>query len=218
MKLITEMLESDIEFITEAKEDGGKNYFIEGVFMQGNIKNRNGRLYPMETLMKEVKRYNKEYVQENRAYGELGHPQGPTINLERVSHMIKDLHQDGNNVRGKAKIMTETPMGKIVKNLMDEGAKLGVSSRGMGTLKPGKDGTNMVQNDFQLATAADIVADPSAPEAFVEGIMEGVEWLQIDDRWVPQYIEKTQQEIKAASRANLQEVKFNAFKKFLEQL
>ena len=218
MKLITEMLESDVEFITEAKEDGGKNYFIEGVFMQGNIKNRNGRMYPMDTLMKEVKRYNKEYVEQNRAYGELGHPQGPTINLERVSHMIKDLHQDGNNVRGKAKIMTETPMGKIVKNLMDEGAKLGVSSRGMGTLKPGKNGTNMVQNDFQLATAADIVADPSAPEAFVEGIMEGVEWLQIDDRWVPQYIEETQQEIKAASRANLQEAKFNAFKKFLEQL
>ena len=218
MKLITEMLESDVEFITEAKEDGGKNYFIEGVFMQGNIKNRNGRMYPMETLMKEVKRYNKEYVEQNRAYGELGHPQGPTINLERVSHMIKELHQDGNNVRCKAKIMTETPMGKIVKNLMDEGAKLGVSSRGMGTLKPGKNGTNMVQNDFQLATAADIVADPSAPEAFVEGIMEGVEWLQIDDRWVPQYIEKTQQEIKAASRANLQEAKFNAFKKFLEQL
>ena len=218
MKLITEMLESDVEFITEAKEDGGKNYFIEGVFMQGNIKNRNGRMYPMETLMKEVKRYNKEYVEQNRAYGELGHPQGPTINLERVSHMIKELHQDGNNVRGKAKIMTETPMGKIVKNLMDEGAKLGVSSRGMGTLKPGKNGTNMVQNDFQLATAADIVADPSAPEAFGEGIMEGVEWLQIDDRWVPQYIEKTQQEIKAASRANLQEAKFNAFKKFLEQL
>ena len=218
MKLITEMLESDVEFITEAKEDGGKNYFIEGVFMQGNIKNRNGRMYPMDTLMKEVKRYNKEYVEQNRAYGELGHPQGPTINLERVSHMIKDLQQDGNNIRGKAKIMTETPMGKIVKNLMDEGAKLGVSSRGMGTLKPGKNGTNMVQNDFQLATAADIVADPSAPEAFVEGIMEGVEWLQIDDRWVPQYIEKTQQEIKAASRANLQEAKFNAFKKFLEQL
>ena len=218
MKLITEMLESDVEFITEAKEDGGKNYFIEGVFMQGNIKNRNGRMYPMETLVKEVKRYNKEYVEQNRAYGELGHPQGPTINLERVSHMIKDLKQDGNNIRGKAKIMTETPMGKIVKNLMDEGAKLGVSSRGMGTLKPGKNGTNMVQNDFQLATAADIVADPSAPEAFVEGIMEGVEWLQIDDRWVPQYIEETQQEIKAASRANLQEAKFNAFKKFLEQL
>tara|TARA_Y100001938_G_scaffold151123_1_gene246256 strand:+ start:224 stop:877 length:654 start_codon:yes stop_codon:yes gene_type:complete len=217
MKLITEVLESDVEFITEAKEDGGKNYFIEGVFMQGNIKNRNGRMYPMETLMKEVKRYNKEYVVANRAYGELGHPQGPTINLERVSHMVKELHQDGNNVMGRAKIMTETPMGKIVKNLMDEGAKLGVSSRGMGTLKQ-KEGVNVVQNDFQLATAADIVADPSAPAAFVEGIMEGVEWLQIDDRWVPQYMEQTQDEIKKATKRNLQEVKFNAFKKFLEQL
>jgi len=218
MKLITEMLETDVEFITEAKEDGGKNYFIEGVFMQGNIKNRNGRMYPMETLMKEVKRYNKEYVEQNRAYGELGHPQGPTINLERVSHMIKDLHQDGNNVMGKAKIMTETPMGKIVKNLMDEGAKLGVSSRGMGTLKPGRDGTNMVQSDFQLATAADIVADPSAPNAFVEGIMEGVEWLQIDDRWVPQYIEETQEMIKKVSKKNLQEAKIAAFERFLKQL
>jgi len=218
MKLITEMLETDVEFITEAKEDGGKNYFIEGVFMQGNIKNRNGRMYPMETLMKEVKRYNKEYVEQNRAYGELGHPQGPTINLERVSHMIKDLHQDGNNVMGKAKIMTETPMGKIVKNLMDEGAKLGVSSRGMGTLKPGKDGTNMVQSDFQLATAADIVADPSAPNAFVEGIMEGVEWLQIDDRWVPQYIEETQDKIRKASKRDLQEAKIRAFADFLKKL
>jgi len=218
MKLITEMLETDVEFITEAREDGGKNYFIEGVFMQGNIKNRNGRMYPMETLMKEVKRYNKEYVEQNRAYGELGHPQGPTINLERVSHMIKELNQDGNNVMGKAKIMTETPMGKIVKNLMDEGAKLGVSSRGMGTLKPGKDGTNMVQSDFQLATAADIVADPSAPNAFVEGIMEGVEWLQVDDRWVPQYIEETQKTIKKVSKAELQEAKIKAFEKFLKQL
>ena len=218
MKLITEMLETDVEFITEAKEDGGKNYFIEGVFMQGNIKNRNGRMYPMETLMKEVKRYNKDYVEQNRAYGELGHPQGPTINLERVSHMIKDLHQDGNNVMGKAKIMTETPMGKIVKNLMDEGAKLGVSSRGMGTLKPGRDGTNMVQSDFQLATAADIVADPSAPNAFVEGIMEGVEWLQIDDRWVPQYIEETQEMIRKVSKKNLQEAKIAAFERFLKQL
>jgi len=218
MKLITEMLDDKVEFITEAKEDGGKNYFIEGVFMQGNIKNRNGRMYPMETLMKEVNRYNKEYVEQNRAYGELGHPQGPTINLERVSHMIKELYQDGNNVMGRAKIMTETPMGKIVKNLMDEGAKLGVSSRGMGTLKPGRDGTNMVQSDFQLATAADIVADPSAPEAFVEGIMEGVEWLQIDDRWVPQYIEETQKKIKTVSKRDLQEAKLAAFAKFLKQL
>jgi len=218
MKLITEMIESEVDFVTEAKEDGGKNYFIEGVFMQGNIKNRNGRMYPVETLAKEVKRYNKEYVEQNRAYGELGHPQGPTINLERVSHMIKDLHQDGNNIIGRAKIMTETPMGKIVKNLMDEGAKLGVSSRGMGTLKPGKDGVNMVQSDFQLATAADIVADPSAPNAFVEGVMEGVEWLQIDDRWVPQYIEETQKAIRKVSKTELQEAKIRAFEKFLKQL
>jgi hypothetical protein len=218
MKLITEMIESDVQFITEAKEDGGKNYFIEGVFMQGEIKNRNGRKYPINTLLKEVKRYNTEYVEKNRAYGELGHPQGPTINLERVSHMIKELYQDGNNIMGKAKIMTETPMGKIVKNLMDEGAKLGVSSRGMGTLKQDRDGTNVVSSDFQLATAADIVADPSAPDAFVEGVMEGVEWLQVDDRWVPQYIEKTQQEIRKASRAELQEAKVAAFAKFLKQL
>ena len=218
MKLITEMIESDVQFITEAKEDGGKNYFIEGVFMQGEIKNRNGRKYPINTLLKEVKRYNKEYVEQNRAYGELGHPQGPTINLERVSHLIKELHQDGNNIMGRAKIMTETPMGKIVKNLMDEGAKLGVSSRGMGTLKQDRDGTNVVSSDFQLATAADIVADPSAPDAFVEGVMEGVEWLQVDDRWVPHYIEKTQEEIKKASRTELQEAKVAAFAKFLKQL
>ena len=218
MKLITEMIESDVQFITEAKEDGGKNYFIEGVFMQGEIKNRNGRKYPINTLLKEVKRYNKEYVEQNRAYGELGHPQGPTINLERVSHMIKELHQDGNNIMGRAKIMTETPMGKIVKNLMDEGAKLGVSSRGMGTLKQDRDVTNVVSSDFQLATAADIVADPSAPDAFVEGVMEGVEWLQVDDRWVPHYIEKTQEEIKKASRTELQEAKVAAFAKFLKQL
>ena len=218
MKLITEMIESDVQFITEAKEDGGKNYFIEGIFMQGEIKNRNGRMYPIGTLLKEVKRYNKEYVEQNRAYGELGHPQGPTINLERVSHMVKELHQDGNNIMGKAKIMIETPMGKIVKNLMDEGAKLGVSSRGMGTLKQDRDGTNVVSSDFQLATAADIVADPSAPDAFVEGVMEGVEWLQVDDRWVPQYIEKTQEEIKKASRTELQEAKVAAFAKFLKQL
>jgi hypothetical protein len=217
MKLITEVYDQDIQFITEAKEDGGKNYFIEGVFMQGDIKNRNGRIYPMEILMKEVDRYNKEYIKQNRAYGELGHPQGPTINLERVSHMIKELYQDGSDVIGRAKIMTETPMGKIVKNLMDEGAKLGVSSRGMGTLRQ-KNGVNEVQNDFQLATAADIVADPSAPNAFVEGIMEGVDWLQINNTWVPQYIEETQKEIRKVSKAQLQEAKFKAFKKFLKQL
>jgi hypothetical protein len=216
MKLITEVYDSDIQFITEAKEDGGKNYFIEGIFMQGNIKNRNGRIYPMQTLMKEVKRYNKEYVEQNRAYGELGHPQGPTINLERVSHMIKELYQDDNNVIGKAKIM-DTPMGTIVKNLMNEGARLGVSSRGMGSLKQRGD-INEVQPDFMLATAADIVADPSAPDAFVEGIMEGVEWLQVNDRWVPQYIEETQDKIRKASKRDLQEAKIRAFADFLKKL
>lgn len=216
MKLITEVYDQDIQFVTEAKEDGGKNFFIEGVFMQGNLKNRNGRMYPMETLMREVKRYNKEYIEKNRAYGELGHPQGPTINLDRVSHMIKELRQDGNNVMGKAKIM-DTPMGNIVKNLMTEGCSLGVSSRGMGSLQQ-KNGVNMVQSDFQLATAADIVADPSAPDAFVNGIMENVDWLQIDDRWVPQYIEETQKEIRKVSKAQLQEAKVKAFEKFLKQL
>ena len=218
MKLITEVYDQDIQLVTEAKEGGGKNYFIEGVFMQGDVKNRNGRIYPMETLMKEVDRYNKEYVKENRAYGELGHPQGPTINLERVSHMIKELYQDCSNVIGKAKIMSETPMGNIVKNLMDEGAKLGVSSRGMGTLRQ-KNGANEVQSDFQLATAADIVADPSAPNAFVEGVMEGVEWIQnVNGSWVSQYIEETQEEIRNASKSELQEAKFRAFTNFLKQL
>ena len=218
MKLITEVYDQDIQLVTEAKEGGGKNYFIEGVFMQGDVKNRNGRIYPMGTLMKEVDRYNKEYVKENRAYGELGHPQGPTINLERVSHMIKELYQDGSNVIGKAKIMSETPMGNIVKNLMDEGAKLGVSSRGMGTLRQ-KNGANEVQSDFQLATAADIVADPSAPNAFVEGVMEGVEWIQnVNGSWVSQYIEETQEEIRSASKKDLQEAKFRAFTKFLQKL
>jgi len=174
MKLITEVVE-DIQIITEATEDGKKNYFIEGIFMQGNIKNRNGRMYPVDTLEREVKRYSDEYISKNRAYGELGHPQGPTINLDRVSHMIKEMYKDGDNFRGKAKIM-DTPMGNIVKNLMDEGATLGVSSRGMGSLKA-KNGANEVQDDFYLATAGDIVADPSAPDAFVEGIMEGKEWV-----------------------------------------
>ena len=216
MKLITEMMETNIEYLKEDKAGGGKNYFIEGVFMQGNLKNRNGRVYPIDTLEKEVKRYNKEYVEQNRAYGELGHPAGPTINLERVSHMIKDLHRDGNNIIGKAKIM-DTPMGTIVKNLMDEGARLGVSSRGMGSLKQNGN-ANEVQKDFTLATAADIVADPSAPEAFVQGVMEGVEWLNVDDRWVPKYLEKTQKEIKEAKLSDLREVKLNAFKQFLNKL
>jgi len=174
MKLITEVYET-VEFLQEER-DGKKDYFIKGIFMQGNKKNRNGRVYPMEVLDREVERYNNEYISKNRAYGELGHPSGPSINLDRVSHMIKELYREGDNYIGKAKIMTETPMGQIVKNLMDEGATLGVSSRGMGSLKD-RQGVAEVQKDFYLATAADIVADPSAPDAFVEGIMEGKEWI-----------------------------------------
>jgi len=164
-----------VEYITEDGNTGKKNYKIRGVFMQADIKNRNNRMYPGEILEKEVKRYNKEYIQQNRAFGELGHPDGPTVNLERVSHMITDLYPDGKNFIGEAKIL-DTPYGKIVKNLIDEGAKLGVSSRGMGSLEPRRD-MHVVKDDFYLATAADIVADPSAPSAFVEGIMEGKEWV-----------------------------------------
>ena len=174
VKLISEQVQ-DVEYITEEKEDGKKNYKIKGVFMQADIKNRNGRVYPMEILQKEVKRYNKQYINEKRAFGELGHPDGPTVNLERASHMITGLYPDGKNFIVESKILS-TPMGNIVKNLMDEGAKLGVSSRGMGSLDQ-KNGANYVRDDFYLATAADIVADPSAPNAFVEGIMEGKEWI-----------------------------------------
>ena len=174
VKLISEEVQ-DVEYITEEKENGKKDYKIKGSFMQADIKKRNGRVYPMEILQKEVKRYNKQYINEKRAFGELGHPDGPTVNLERASHMITGLYPDGKNFIGEAKILS-TPMGNIVKNLMDEGAKLGVSSRGMGSLDQ-KNGANYVRDDFYLATAADIVADPSAPNAFVEGIMEGKEWI-----------------------------------------
>ena len=176
LKLISEHIEQDTDYLIEQDEKtGNKNYKIKGIFMQADIKNRNGRIYPMEVLQKEVKRYNKQYINEKRAFGELGHPDGPTVNLERASHMITDLYPDGKNFIGEAKILS-TPMGEIVKSLMDDGAKLGVSSRGMGSLDQ-KNGANYVRNDFYLATAADIVADPSAPNAFVEGIMEGKEWV-----------------------------------------
>ena len=175
MKLITELNEEVKYIFEEDEKTKKKNYFIEGIFMQGDIKNRNGRMYPKEVLAKEAARYNKEYIQKNKAYGELGHPQGPTINLERVSHMIKELKPDGPNFMGRAKVL-DTPYGNIVKNLIDEGAQLGVSSRGMGTLKDNQ-GSQEVQTDFMLSTAADIVADPSAPQAFVNGVMEGVEWV-----------------------------------------
>ena len=174
MKLIREELES-VEFIVESK-NGKKSMYIEGVFLQGNIKNRNGRMYPMETLRKEVARYNENHVQSGRALGELGHPDGPTVNLDRVSHKIVSLKESGSNFVGKAKILN-TPMGKIASSLIEEGVKLGVSSRGIGSLKQTREGVNIVGDDFMLATAADIVADPSAPDAFVEGIMEGKEWV-----------------------------------------
>ena len=215
VKLFSEAVE-EVEFITEAKESGGKNYKIRGIFMQADVKNRNGRVYPMEVLEKEVTKYNKNFIRENRAFGELGHPEGPTVNLERVSHMITKLHPDGKNFIGEAKIM-DTPMGKIVKNLMDEGGKLGVSSRGMGSLDS-KNGANYVRDDFYLATAADIVADPSAPNAFVEGIMEGKEWIWDNGLLREQDIEQAKENILKASSRELEEVKLNEFKNLLSKL
>ena len=211
MKLISEHVE-DIEYITEADEDGKKNYRIKGVFMEADIKNRNNRMYPMNVLQKEVSRYNKEYVQQKRAFGELGHPDGPTVNLERVSHMITKLYPDGKQFVGDAKVM-DTPYGKIVKNLIDEGAKLGVSSRGMGSLEPRRD-MHVVKDDFYLATAADIVADPSAPNAFVEGIMEGKEWVWDNGIVKEVDIAKYRAELRKESK-RLEEKKVEVFKKFM---
>ena len=201
VKLISEEFVSDVEYITEEKENGKKDYKIKGIFMQADIKNKNGRVYPMEILDKEVKRYNKEFINEKRAYGELGHPEGPTINLERASHMITALYPDGKNFIGEAKILS-TPMGEIVKTLMDEGAKLGVSSRGMGSLEQKKDGSNYVRNDFYLATAADIVSDPSAPSAFVEGIMEGKEWVWNHGALVESELMEAKERINSRIRKN----------------
>ncbi len=217
MKLIKEHTETVNYLIEEDKETGKKNYNIEGVFLQTDIKNRNGRLYPKDILDKEVKRYMKENVKKNRAYGELGHPDSPTINLDRVSHMIKDLKLEDKNFIGKAKIM-DTPYGKIVKSLIDEGASLGVSSRGMGSLKTTKDGTSEVQKDFMLATAADIVADPSAPDAFVRGVMEGKEWMFVDGKFVEQDIDAVKSSITKATRSQLEEAKLFAFAKFLQAI
>ena len=218
MKLISEYHDSNLQVITEKKKDGGNSYVIEGVFMQGNFKNRNGRVYPTEILEKEVARYNKEYVDKNRAYGELGHPQGPTINLERVSHMITKLERDGDNFVGKAKIMTETPYGAIVKSLIKEGAQLGVSSRGMGTLSAGKGGVQQVGKDFYLATAGDIVADPSAPLAFVEGIMEEREWIFENGIWSVQQAENMKEQVIKMSVQEVEDKKFKIFETFLYSL
>jgi len=219
MKLICEVNE-EVNYITETLDEatGKKGMFIEGVFMQGDIKNRNGRLYPADVLDKEVKRYNEQYVQKNRAYGELGHPQGPTINLERVSHMITKLERDGSNFMGKAKIMTETPYGKIVESLIKDGGQLGVSSRGMGSVKPSRDGTGVVQSDFYLATAADIVADPSAPDAFVNGIMEGKEWVWENGIIREATVADYKKQIKTASKKELEETKLTIFKDFITKL
>ena len=211
MKLISEHLD-DIEFITEDDAEGKKNYRIRGVFMEADIKNRNNRMYPMAVLEKEVKRYNKEYIQQKRAFGELGHPDGPTVNLERVSHMITKLYPDGKQFVGEAKIM-DTPYGKIVKNLIDEGAKLGVSSRGMGSLEPRRD-MHVVKDDFYLATAADIVADPSAPNAFVEGIMEGKEWIWDNGVVKEVDIAKYRAELRKESK-RLEEKKIKLFNEFM---
>ena len=216
MKLICEVNEQDVEYITEAKENGQKDYKIKGVFMQGEIKNRNGRVYPMQVLDEQVKKYTENYVKQNRAYGELGHPSGPTINLERVSHMITDLNKEGNNYIGEAKIM-DTPYGKIVKNLMDEGASLGVSSRGMGSLKQNGN-SQVVQKDYHLATAADIVADPSAPDAFVEGIMEGKEWIWDNGVLREAQINEYKEEIEKYSKTNMEKAKLKVFSDFLSKL
>ena len=215
VKLISEAVE-EVEYITEEKDDGGKNYKIRGIFMQADIKNRNGRVYPMEVLDEEVKKYNEKFIQQNRAFGELGHPDGPTVNLERVSHMITSLKPDGKNFIGEAKIM-DTPMGKIVKNLMDEGAKLGVSSRGMGSLRQ-KGGANVVSDDFYLATAADIVADPSAPNAFVEGIMEGKEWVWNNGALVEAHVVELKKKFDVKKHQRQVNLEALEFARFLEKL
>ena len=216
MKLIREEIET-VDFIVEER-NGKKNLYIEGVFLQGNIKNRNGRMYPMETLRREVARYNENHVVAGRALGELGHPDGPTVNLDRVSHKIVSLKESGSNFIGKAKIMN-TPMGNIAKSLIDEGVKLGVSSRGIGSLKMTREGVNIVGDDFMLATAADIVADPSAPDAFVEGIMEGKEWVWDGGILRENLAAKTYKEINTlVDQKQLDEKKLEVFNNFLNNL
>ena len=217
MKLISEYTNYALDqVIVEQNEKGEKEYFIEGVFMQSEIKNRNGRVYPKAIMEKEVNRYREEFIEKGRAFGELGHPDGPTINLDKVSHLIQSLEADGNNYIGKAKILS-TPNGQIVRNLLDDGAKLGVSSRGLGSLEE-KGGAQYVKGDFQLATAADIVADPSAPEAFVEGIMEGVEWIMESGILRAVDAESMQRELKTAKLSKLEETKLNLWKRFVENL
>ena len=215
MKLISEQIQ-DVQYLSEEDEKGKKNYKIKGIFLQGDIKNRNGRIYPVEVLEKEVNRYSQEFINENRAYGELGHPEGPTVNLERVSHMVTSLKRDGKNFIGEAKVMS-TLMGKIVSNIMDDGGKLAVSSRGMGSLQQ-KNGANYVNKDFYLATAADIVADPSAPQAFVQGIMEGKEWIWNNGLLKEVDVAEIQEDIERGIRSKNAKYQALAFAKFLKKL
>ena len=216
MKLIREEIET-VDFIVEEK-NGKKSMFIEGIFLQGNLKNRNGRMYPMETLRREVQRYSENHVQSGRALGELGHPDGPTVNLDRVSHKIVSLKENGNNFIGKAKILS-TPMGKIAESLISEGVKLGVSSRGIGSIRQTREGVNIVGDDFMLSTAADIVSDPSAPDAFVEGIMEGKDWVWDGGILRERYVEKTYKQINTlVTQRQLDEKKLDLFNDFLNNL
>jgi hypothetical protein len=216
MKLITELTE-EVKYITESTESGKKNLYIEGVFLQCDIVNRNNRMYSEGVMQREVGRYMKEYVEKGRAFGELGHPNGPQINLDRVSHIITSLRQEGKNFIGKAKL-TETPMGNIARGIIDSGGCVGVSSRGLGSLAANANGIMEVQKDFHLATAADIVADPSAPDAFVQGIMENVEWVWDNGLIKAQHIEEMKRTIKSTSKRELEEAKLAAFEKFLSLL
>ena len=216
MKLIKEVYETT-NLIVEEKLGKGKQYYIEGVFLQSEVKNRNGRVYPESVMDQEVKRYVENYVDQNRAYGELGHPDSPSINLDRVSHLITSLRKEGTNYVGKAKIL-DTPMGKIAKGLLDGGANLGVSSRALGSLKMNKEGVQVVQDDFMLSTAADIVADPSAPDAFVRGIMESKEWVFVDGKFVERNIDEVRTAIQKTSSRNLEEAKIRAFQHFLSKI
>ena len=216
MKLIKEVVETT-NFIVEEKLGKGKQYFIEGIFLQSELKNRNGRMYPEAVMDREVNRYMEQYVKNNRAYGELGHPDTPSINLDRVSHLIVDLRKEGTNYIGKAKLL-DTPMGKIAQGIISGGGKLGVSSRALGSLKMNKEGVQVVQDDFMLSTAADIVADPSAPDAYVQGIMEGVEWIFVDGRFEQKQIEETKKFIKSASSKQLTEASLIAFQNFLKSI
>ena len=215
MRLIAEEL-TEVKFLTEETKSGKKNYFIEGIFLQSELANKNGRMYPFKTLQREVAKYDENFIRQGRALGELGHPEGPSINLDRVSHKIERLSEDGNNFVGRAKIL-DTPNGKIAKSLLDEGVRLGVSSRGMGSLKK-ESNCNVVQDDFMLATAADIVADPSAPDAFVDGIMEGKEWIWDNGILKESAVAQIKDEIDQATLINLQERKVSAFEKFLKGL